>query len=244
MDKLKIEYLGTDELIPYANNPRNNDEAVDYVANSIKEFGFKVPCVIDNEKNVVCGHTRLKAAKKLGIKEVPCIIADDLTEEQIDAYRLADNKVSEIASWDFDKLEIELESISGIDMSKFGFDAETEDDENEGEYTKKTDIPQYDVQGDDVQLEQLVDREKALALIEEIEGSNVSEEEKTFLKLAARRHYVFNYKKIAEYYASASEEMQELMERSALVIIDYNNAIANGYIKLSKKLEELRIGDA
>ena len=122
MDKLKIEYLKTDELIPYANNPRNNDEAVDYVANSIKEFGFKVPCVIDNEKNVVCGHTRLKAAKKLGIKEVPCIIADDLTEEQIDAFRLADNKTAEIATWDFEKLEIELESINGIDMSEFGFD--------------------------------------------------------------------------------------------------------------------------
>lgn len=121
MEKIKIEYLKTDELIPYANNPRNNDEAVDYVANSIKEFGFKVPCVIDNEKNVVCGHTRLKAAKKLGIKEVPCIIADDLTEEQIDAFRLADNKTSEIATWDFEKLEIELESISGIDMADFDF---------------------------------------------------------------------------------------------------------------------------
>ena len=129
MDKLKIEYLTTDELIPYANNPRNNDEAVDYVANSIKEFGFKVPCVIDNEKNVVCGHTRLKAAKKLGIKEVPCIIADDLTEEQIDAFRLADNKTSEIATWDFEKLEIELESISGIDMSEFGFDIDLDEEE-------------------------------------------------------------------------------------------------------------------
>ena len=127
MDKLKIEYLKTDELIPYANNPRNNDEAVDYVANSIKEFGFKVPCVIDSEKNVVCGHTRLKAAKKLGIKEVPCIIADDLTEEQIDAFRLADNKTSEVATWDFEKLEIELESISGIDMSEFGFDIDLEE---------------------------------------------------------------------------------------------------------------------
>ena len=129
MDKLKIEYLKTDELIPYANNPRNNDEAVDYVANSIKEFGFKVPCVIDNEKNVVCGHTRLKAAKKLGIKEVPCIIADDLTEEQIDAFRLADNKTAEIATWDFEKLEIELESISGIDMSEFGFDIDLDEEE-------------------------------------------------------------------------------------------------------------------
>ena len=121
MDKLKIEYLSTDELIPYANNPRNNDDAVDYVANSINAFGFKNPIVVDKDNIVVCGHTRLKAAKKLGIKEVPCIRADDLTEEQIDAYRLTDNKVSEIASWDFEKLEIELESISGIDMSDFNF---------------------------------------------------------------------------------------------------------------------------
>ena len=144
MDKLKIEYFKTDELIPYANNPRNNDEAVDYVANSIKEFGFKVPCVIDSEKNVVCGHTRLKAAKKLGIKEIPCIIADDLTEEQIDAFRLANNKTSEIATWDFEKLEIELESISGIDMSKFDF--------NIGEGFNLDDIEGvngYDVNNDD-----------------------------------------------------------------------------------------------
>lgn len=119
--KLKIEYLSTDELIPYANNPRNNDEAVDYVANSIRQFGFKVPIIIDKDKNIVAGHTRLKAAKKLGIKEVPCIIADDLTEQQIDAFRLADNKVSEIAAWNFDKLEMELESITDIDMSEFNF---------------------------------------------------------------------------------------------------------------------------
>ena len=122
MDKLKIEYLGTDELIPYANNPRNNDDAVDYVVNSINAFGFKNPIVVDKDNIVVCGHTRLKAAKKLGIKEVPCIRADDLTEEQIDAYRLADNKVSEIATWDFDKLELELEGITDIDMSEFNFD--------------------------------------------------------------------------------------------------------------------------
>lgn len=124
MDKLKIEYLSTDELIPYANNPRNNDDAVDYVANSIREFGFKNPVIVDKDNTVVCGHTRLKAAKKLGIKEVPCIIADDLTEQQIDAFRLADNKVSEIATWDFDKLEMELESITDIDMPEFGFDDE------------------------------------------------------------------------------------------------------------------------
>ena len=244
MENLKIEYLPVGSLKPYEKNAKKHpEEQVEHIANSIREFGFRQPLVIDKDNVLVIGHGRLLAAKKLGLDTVPCVRADDLTDEQIKALRLADNKTNE-SEWDFSLLDGELDDILKIDMSMFGFDAETEDNENEGEYTKKTDIPQYDVQGDDVSLEQLVDREKALALIEEIEGSNVSEEEKTFLKLAARRHYVFNYKKIAEYYASASEEMQELMERSALVIIDYNNAIANGYIKLSKKLEELRIGDA
>ena len=146
MDKLKIEYLKTDELIPYANNPRNNDEAVDYVANSIKEFGFKVPCVIDNEKNVVCGHTRLKAAKKLGIKEVPCIIADDLTEEQIKAFRLSDNKVGEFAEWDFNLLDEELNGIFDIDMSDFGFELE---DEEEKENEEKPEVEFTEILGEE-----------------------------------------------------------------------------------------------
>lgn len=243
---LKIENISIKKLMPYENNARKHtEEDVQTIINSIQEFGFNDPVGVWGENNIIVeGHGRFLAAKKLGIKEIPCIRLDELSDEQRKAYSLAHNKTAEMSTWDFDKLEMELESISSIDMSGFGFDAESEDDRNEGEYTRKIDIPQYDVQGDDVSVEQLVDREKALALIEEIEKSNVSEEEKTFLKLAARRHYVFNYKKIAEYYAQASEEMQELMEKSALVIIDYNNAIANGYIKLSKKLEELRIGDA
>lgn len=113
-----------DELTPYENNPRNNDEAVKYVAESIKEFGFKVPMVIDSNNVIVCGHTRYKAAMELGMEEVPCIIADDLTEEQIKAFRLADNKVSEVAAWDLEKLDIEiaeLEELGDIDMTAFGF---------------------------------------------------------------------------------------------------------------------------
>lgn len=114
------------KLIPYANNPRKNDGAVDPVANSIREFGFKVPIVIDKENNVVCGHTRLKAAKKLGMKTVPCIIADDLSEEQIKAFRLAENKVGELAEWDLDLLGEELDGILDIDMSELGFDLDFE----------------------------------------------------------------------------------------------------------------------
>ena len=115
----------TKELIPYANNPRENDGAVDAVAASIKEFGFKVPIIIDKDNVIVAGHTRLKAANKLNIDKVPCIIADDLSEEQIKAFRLADNKVSELAQWDFSKLEEELKELSEMDldfqMDEFGF---------------------------------------------------------------------------------------------------------------------------
>ena len=109
-----------DELIEYANNPRNNDNAVDAVAASIKEFGFKQPIVIDAEGVVVAGHTRLKAAKKLKLKTVPCVIADDLTPAQVKAYRLADNKVGELATWDFEKLELEI-ADTPLDMVEFGF---------------------------------------------------------------------------------------------------------------------------
>lgn len=110
------------DLIPYEKNPRFNDEAVKYVANSIKEFGFKVPIIVDKNNVIVAGHTRYKACKELGIKNVPVIIADDLNEEQIKAFRLADNKVSEKAEWDLDLLGEELEDLD-IDMSEFGFEA-------------------------------------------------------------------------------------------------------------------------
>lgn len=108
------------EIIPYKNNPRKNDDAVEYVANSIKEFGFKVPVIIDKNNIIVAGHTRVKAAERLGIEEIPCIVADDLTDEQVKAFRLADNKVGEIAGWDFELLDMELIDID-LDMSNFGF---------------------------------------------------------------------------------------------------------------------------
>lgn len=126
-EKKKIVYKNVSELVPYENNPRNNDDAVDYVANSIKNFHFQVPIVIDKNNVVIAGHTRLKACHKLGIKDVPCIVADDLTPEQVKAFRLADNKTSELAEWDMDKLDIELGEIPDIDMSAFGFDIEIDD---------------------------------------------------------------------------------------------------------------------
>ena len=122
MKKIEIVYKNINELIPYENNPRINDKAISYVANSIKQFGFKNPVIIDNENVIIAGHTRLKACKQLGIKEIPCIYADDLNDEEVKAFRLADNKVSEIAEWDYTKLDLEIESILNIDMLDFGFE--------------------------------------------------------------------------------------------------------------------------
>ena len=125
-DDLKIIYKEVDELIPYVNNPRNNTNAVDAVASSIKNFGFKNPIVIDDGNEIINGHTRMLAAKKLGLTKVPCILADDLSDEEIKAFRLADNKTSELAEWDFDLLNSELEEITEMDldfdMSDFGFE--------------------------------------------------------------------------------------------------------------------------
>ena len=123
------------EITPYEKNPRKNDEAVEYVANSIKEFGFKVPIVIDKNGVIVAGHTRYKAAQELGLEKLPCVIADDLTEEQVKAFRLADNKVGEVAEWDFDLLGEELDGIFDIDMSEFGFDLDFDDEAEQAEHS-------------------------------------------------------------------------------------------------------------
>ena len=126
---LAVRNVAIDEIIPYENNPRRiRPEAVKAVAASIREFGFKVPVVIDEDRVIVTGHTRVLAARELGMHEVPCIVADDLTPEQIKAFRLADNKASELTNWDFDRLEVELEELSDIeiDMSAFGFPQDME----------------------------------------------------------------------------------------------------------------------
>lgn len=133
---MEIVYKKPKELKPYERNPRINDQAVEAVKNSITEFGFKVPIVIDTDNVVVCGHTRLKAAKELHMRQVPCIVADDLSEEQIRAFRLADNKTAELADWDFDMLNEEIESIFEIDMEEFGFELYDPFEEHEEQQEK------------------------------------------------------------------------------------------------------------
>ncbi len=149
---MNYQMMNLTKLVQYENNPRNNEDAVDAVANSIKEFGFKVPIIIDTNNVIVAGHTRYLASKKLGLTEVPVIIADDLSEEQINAFRLADNKTAELATWDFEKLNAELQ-ILDLDMTQFGFEELAEqliENVVEDEVAEEIDLPKvpYSQKGD------------------------------------------------------------------------------------------------
>lgn len=141
---MQVEAKSIDEIKPYENNPRDNDDAVDAVANSIKEFGWQQPTVVDNEGVIIAGHTRYKAAKKLGLKHVPVVVADNLTPDQVKAYRLADNKTAELADWDMDLLNDELDQIRNIDMSDFGFDEVNDDNVDDYDFDNEA-VPDDDV---------------------------------------------------------------------------------------------------
>lgn len=122
---VKVIAMAVKDLVPYANNPRNNEQAVDTVAKSIKEFGFTNPIVVDSDNVVINGHTRLLAAEKLGLEKVPVIRKEDLTPEQVKAFRLVDNKTSELSGWDFEKLDTEIAELQAMDfdMSEFEFES-------------------------------------------------------------------------------------------------------------------------
>lgn len=142
---MKIEYINPSKLKDYKNNPRYNDDAIDYVANSIEEFGFKVPILVDSDNEIVAGHTRKQASMELGLDKVPVIRIDDLSDEQIKAFRLADNKVAEFSEWDNDLLEIELNDIGkDIELAEFGFEPLAVDDDNNG-----SNMSEYNPEDDD-----------------------------------------------------------------------------------------------
>ena len=245
MEKLKIEYVKIDSIKPYLNNAKLHPaEQIEQIKKSIEQFGMNDPIGIWKDE-IVEGHGRLLALKELNYDEIPIIRLDHLSDEERKAYILAHNKLTMNSDFDIDILNEELDDIMNIDMSDFGFDLEIEidDDEYDDEdnpYTTTINIPQYEIRGEEPDIDDLYDNNKTFELIEKIEKSNVSYDQKEFLKKAAQRHLAFNYSKIAEYYAHQDKEMQELMEESALVIIDFNDAIKNGFAELSNDIEEMK----
>ena len=244
---MEIVYKKINELKPYENNSRTHDESqIKQICESIKEYGWTNPVLIDEKGMIIAGHGRVEAAKKLDIKEVPCIVLSGLTEAQKKAYVIADNKMALNAGWNEELLKTELENLKELDFdleltgfSKKELDKLFDEINESNPYTSKTEIPQYEIKGEMPEIYELIEEEKVNQLIEDIRKSNVGEKEKEFLIKSAYRHYGFNYSKIAEYYCHQNKEMQELMEKSALVIIDINNAIAEGYAELKEEMEEM-----
>lgn len=239
---MELKRVSLETIKPYESNPRLNDSAVDAVAESIRQCGYCAPIVVDENMVILAGHTRHKALNKLGWQDCEVCIVAGLTSEQKRKYRILDNKTNELAKWDFDLLKKELD---GLDFGEFDFGFGSDDgDGDEKKYTSTVNVPQYEIQGEAPPVQVLYNDLKCKAMIEEINGSSLTEEQKEFLKMAAHRHVVFDYTKIAEFYASTTSECQRLMERSALVIIDVEDAIANGYVTMSETIEKLRCEDS
>lgn len=246
---MEIEQIATSNLLPYVNNARTHSESqIAQIAASIKEFGFNNPVLIDAQGTIIAGHGRVEAARVLGLTSVPCIRLEHLTEHQKKAYIIADNQLALNAGWDNEFLRLELEELKdvGFDIDLLGFDAKSIDDilkdeqqDEENEYTQKVSSPTYEPSGEKPDIRELFDDEKAFALIEKIKASKLPQAEKDFLMLAAGRHVRLDFELIADYYAHSEKEMQELMEDNALVIVDFQKAIENGWVRLSQELNEI-----
>ena len=243
--ELQIEYVDKKELKKYENNAKIHiKEQVEQIKKSIEDFGFNDPIAVWKDNEVIEGHGRLLAAMQMKeVKKIPIIRLDNLSEEQRKAYAIVHNKLTMNSDFDAEILSKELESITEFDMSDFGFLDETmeeiQEDDTFKKYVTKNQIPHYEITGDMPELDDLVDTAKRDELVEEIQNATVSDDIKDFLVKAAQRHLLFNYRNIAEFYAHQDKEVQELMEKSGLVIIDINNAIANGFVKLNNIADEL-----
>jgi hypothetical protein len=240
------------DLIPYARNSRtHSDVQVNKIASSIKEFGFLNPVLIDKDNGIIAGHGRVMAAQKLGLKEVPVLQIGHLSESQKRAYIIADNRLALDAGWDEEMLRVEFAELAdnGFNLELTGFElGQIEDidsgvfgDErkmDEDKYTAKLETPIYEIKGENPTIQELYNNDKTGNLVEKILKTNMPDDVKGFLMAAATRHTVFNYEKIAEFYAHQDKDIQDLMEQSALVIIDYDKAIENGYVKTDKRANE------
>lgn len=249
MAELQIDHLPLDTLTPYARNSRtHSDQQIAQIAASIREFGFTNPVLVDGDGGIIAGHGRVMAAQELGMDSVPCIVLDHLTETQKRAYVIADNKLALNAGWDYDMLTVEFDELEkqGFSLELTGFSlAEIEDfwldpdnEEPGTSYSTKIDTPIYTPSPEPPQIFELFDNTKTKQLQDEIKAAGLPDEIEWFLKLAAERHTVLDFHKIADYYAHASPKIQGLMEKSALVIIDFNKAIEYGYVELTQKIKD------
>lgn len=247
-----VERRKVADLVPYARNSRTHSaEQIDQLVESITEWGWTIPVLVDESGGIIAGHGRIMAAQKLKIKDVPCMVARGWSEAQKRAYVIADNKLAENADWDSDLLRDEMAALKALDfnLDAVGFDAAemaglfadhhgAPGGMENAPYTRKIEAPVYEITGARPNLDELTDRSKTDELMARIEAAKLPDDLRAFLESAAQRHTRFYFDRIAEFYAHAEPEVQELMEDSALVIIDFDKAIEAGFVKLTKNLME------
>lgn len=270
--QISVELRPVSELVPYAANARKHSQAaVTRLVKIIEDMGWTSPILVDVD-GIVAGHKRRLAALAIYGKGgqiklpggdllpagmVPVLDVTGWSEAQRRAYILADNQTTLESEWDEGILRLELswlKDVGEVDMGLTGFDGKAlakalgmaggtqGANEGEGAYTRKIKAPIYQPKGDTPAPAELYDDAKARGLIEEIRAADLPDDVAAFLEKAAERHTVFNFRRIADFYASAPTETQQLMERSALVIIDFGQAIENGFVRLTKRLGDLATG--
>lgn len=249
---MQIIFKRISDVFGYEKNARTHSEnQVAEIAASIKQYGWTNPILIDEAGEIIAGHGRIAAAELLELDEVPVIVLAGLSDAQKKAYRLADNKIPLNAGWDIELLKLELSELidTDFDISLTGFSQAEIDEllvevgsttgEDDERYTAKIDSPVYDPSETVPEVSELYDEEKTLRLAENIRAASLPADVEKFLLAAAERHTVFNFNKIADYYSHAPEKVQALFEASALVIIDYQQAIEHGFVKMTERMVEI-----
>jgi len=251
MIREELQHLSVDiqEIHVHPQNVRQGD--IGAISESLKTHGQYRPVVYQQSTGrILAGNHTWKAAKALGWKTIAAtpIVCDD---EQALRILLVDNRTNDLSTYDQAELVELLKSLSssemellgtgydGDDLDQFIDDLESSIEPQENPYVQHAKIPQYEIQGQKPPISALVDQSKFNQLIDHIERSDVSDDIKELLRIAATRHYVFDYSNIAEFYAHMEPDVQKLMEQSVLVIIDVQDAIANGYARFSETIEQL-----
>tara|TARA_R100001086_G_scaffold249990_1_gene192322 strand:+ start:1642 stop:2370 length:729 start_codon:yes stop_codon:yes gene_type:complete len=234
---MDIVKLKANKLKPATYNPRQiSTKQYKDLKNSITKFGLVDPIIVNKDYTVIGGHQRLKVLNEMDLQDIPCVVLDLSKDEEKELnVRLNKNTgefdidilanefdIDELVDWGFKHIDL------GLNIDKL----------NENPYTDKIEAPKYEASNEKPKIKDLFDMSKTNKLIKKIKDSNIEKEEKDFLIKAAQRHLVFDYSKIADYYAHSNKQVQELMEDSALIIIDFNKAIENGYVKLKKEIQE------
>jgi hypothetical protein len=248
----KVEQWDITKLVPYARNSRTHSDAqVAQIAASIKEWGWTTPVLVDEDGSIIAGHGRTLAAQRLKMTQVPVMVAKGWSDTKKRAYIIADNKLAMNAGWDAEMLKIELGALdaAGFNLELTGFTGddltqamfgdlatEGEADEMSENYSRKIEAPIYTPKGDKPRVSSLYDETKATELKLEIAEADLPADVRKFLIAAADRHTAFDFRNIAEFYAHSDPATQDLMERSALVIIDYDKAIEYGFVELSQAM--------